>query len=100
MVTAEEIRKRLKEYELAQTTVCHFSGVTTAQLSRWLNGLTDLPAADKEAIDVASGAMASMIHQMYDIPIDFAKIHKIEPVVRKYMAKQREYLAQTRAVSA
>lgn len=92
MVTAAEIRERLKDYDIAQTTVSHFADVTTAQLSRWLNGLTDLSDAEKERIETASSALASMIHDMYEIPIDLRRVEKLEPVVRKYMQNHRLYI--------
>lgn len=95
-VTAEQIRKRLREYDLAQATVAYFADVATSRLSRWLNGLQDLSEEEKESLDVASGALASMIHDMHDIPIDFAKVKKVEPVVRKYMRQRREFDAATK----
>ncbi len=70
--------------------------MATSRLSRWLNGLQDLSAEEKEALDVASGALASMVHDMYEVPIDFSKVEKVEPVVRKYMKQRREYDAATK----
>lgn len=93
-VTIRDIKKRIEEYDLAQAHVSYFSGVNTAQLSRALNGLATLSASELEALDTASSAMASMIHMMHDeIPIDFSQVKKIEPVVKRYMAERRAYVA-------
>ena len=92
-VTIRDIKKRIDEYDLAQAHVSYFSGVNTAQLSRALNGLATLSVEELEALDAASSAMASMIHMMYDIPIDFSKVKKLEPIVKRYMAEHREYVA-------
>jgi predicted transcriptional regulator len=89
MPTPEEIRatlkQRLETLGVSRATACEIVGVSTAQLSRFLNGATGTDLDDLQRIHLLVNAMESLQQQAAPIPVDFTHIEAIRDLLPRIM---------------
>jgi hypothetical protein len=86
------VRKMKDEYDLSLDAIAHFADVSNCTVSKYLRGVVDVSDEVAERIECAVSAMASMCHY-YNLPIRWSEVEKLRPIVKKYMAEHRAYVA-------
>ena len=95
MIKPAAVRKMMDEYAIPGDVVALFAETSQAAVSKWTRGLLDVTDETQERIECAVSAMASMSHY-YNLPIRWSEVEKLRPIIKKYMADHRAYLAQQR----